>query len=63
MVHRCIYTISSDKASPRRLMNSLHWKAHMSVGTRRRAHLAMAALSSHGGGRHVNLCPHIDVRP
>jgi hypothetical protein len=50
MVHRRIYTISSNKASPRRLMNSLHWKAHMSIGAQRCAHSTMAAMWSHGGG-------------
>jgi hypothetical protein len=55
---RRIYTISTGQASPGRLTNCLHWKAHMSVGARRCACSAMAATWSHSGGGRANLCPH-----
>jgi hypothetical protein len=59
MVHERIYSISLDKASPRRLTNSLRWKAHISVGTRRRARSTMAAMWPHGCRGRVNLCSRV----
>jgi hypothetical protein len=50
MAHERIYTISLDKASPERLTNSLHWKAHMSVGAQRRPRFGMSATWSHDSG-------------
>jgi hypothetical protein len=57
MVHGRVYTISSDKASPGRLINNLHWKVHMSIGAQRRARSAIAVMQSHGGVMSLNPDP------
>jgi hypothetical protein len=56
MVHGHIYTISTGKDSPKSLMSSLRWKAHMSVGAQQCACSGMTAMWSHDSGDHVNLC-------
>jgi hypothetical protein len=57
LVYGCIYTISTNKASPIRLTNSLHWEAHMFIGARRCACSAMATMWLNGdGAMRISIC-------